>query len=164
VEDLIRCLSLVKEKVHNVSLLIAGEGSLKDELVSIAKELGVEDSLLLLGNVSQDMLSDLYYSADVILFTHAGITLVEAALSGRPIASYDHDWAGEFIGYEERGLLAEFRDVDALAQRVIRLLKDGALSAVLGRAARDFALKHFNEKEISDIERSVFEKFFKKDT
>jgi len=161
VEDLILCLKEVKKLVGNAVLVLAGTGELEGRLRSLAGEMGILDSVIFLEKVSHERLADLYRSADVNLFTHAGITLVEAALSGKPVAAYDHDWAGEFLGYNERGLLAQFRDVPYLAKCVVRLLKDKDLSSALGAAARDFALAHFNDKAIMDLEISVLERFFR---
>jgi glycosyltransferase involved in cell wall biosynthesis len=160
VEDLVLCLKEIKKEIGNASLVIAGSGKLKDRLIALAEELQVEDSLMFLGQVSHEKLVDLYYSADVILFTHAGITLVEAGLSGKPVAAYDHDWAGEFIGYNERGLLAPFRDIKALADSAVSLLRDKALSVNIGRSAREFAVKNFNLKTVKDLETSVLDRYF----
>jgi glycosyltransferase involved in cell wall biosynthesis len=122
--------------------------------------MGLESNVIFLGNVAQQDLVDLYYTADTIVFTHAGITLVEAALSSKPIACYDHDWAEEFIGYNERGLLSPFRDIEALSENIIGLLKNERDAASLGNAAREFAARNFNRDAIAGREREVLGRFF----
>lgn len=159
VQDLILSFKEVSDKLDDAYLVLAGCGSLKNKLSDMAEERGIKEKILFLGKVSQSRLVDLYYSADVILFTHAGITLVEAALSGKPIACYDHDWAGEFAGYSERALLSNFRDYKALGRNALRLIEDAGLAASIGVRSRDFAMKYFNKEEISKIERSVFDMF-----
>jgi len=159
VEDAITSFALIAENVPDAALLIAGRGSLKAALEERAKELGLGERIIFLGHVAENALADLYYSADAILFTHAGMTLVEAALSSKPIACYDHDWAGEFIGYNERGLLAQFRNTSELAGKVIALLQDKGLSSRLGGSARDFAKRYFHESVIRGLEVSVLNRF-----
>ncbi|MDD5423308.1 MAG: glycosyltransferase [Candidatus Omnitrophica bacterium] len=159
VEDLILCFGELASSVRDAKLVIAGAGSLEKRLRSMAREMGLDKDVIFLGKTSQEKLVDLYYSADVILFTHAGVTIIEALLSGRPVASYDHDWAGEVLGCNERGLLAPFRDYKGLASCVARLLADKTLSSRLGETGRAFAAEHFTRKVINGIERAAFERY-----
>ncbi len=158
-EDIVIASSLVKDRIKDIVLVMAGDGELKSRLECLARELGIEENLIFLGKVPQERLVDLYYSADAILFAHGGVALVEASLSGKPIACYNHDWSSEVFGYNERGLLAPFRDTKGFAENITRLLKDEDLSSSLGIAARKFAAKYFNEKIMVETERSFFEKF-----
>ncbi|MDD3905518.1 MAG: glycosyltransferase family 4 protein [Candidatus Omnitrophica bacterium] len=162
VEDLVVCLNNVRKAARDVVLVVAGDGKLKSRMEAQAEEFGISDSLIFLGKVSHDRLADLYFSSDVILFTHAGITIVEAALSEKPVVSYDHDWACEFLGYNERGLVAQFKDSGELARLTVKLLKDRQLASELGASARAFGLKYFNDKAIKDMEISVLNRFLVK--
>ncbi|MDD5421811.1 MAG: glycosyltransferase [Candidatus Omnitrophota bacterium] len=159
VEDLILCFKEVAVLADDARLVIAGMGSLGEDLKAMARRSGLENKTLFLGKVSRDRLVDLYYTADVILFTHAGVTIVEALLAEKPVVAYDHDWAGEVTGYNERGLLAQFRDFRALARCVTEILNDKERAASLGSAGRKFALSYFTRDVISGIERAAFERF-----
>ncbi len=75
-------------------------------------------------------------SSDVVLAAHMGYTLVEAGLTGVPIATYDFDYHGEILEDGVSGMLAPFRDVDALAERVCALLADPPSARRMGALAR----------------------------
>ncbi|SVA50562.1 uncharacterized protein METZ01_LOCUS103416, partial [marine metagenome] len=83
-QDLIRVLALVHQSRSDVTCVIAGDGSLRDELVALARELGVNDNLYLVGNKRQDWLASLLSDADVVLAPMLGRALVEASLSATP--------------------------------------------------------------------------------
>ena len=159
-DDLIRCAAEIKNNFQDFRLLLAGDGEQRPELERLAAELGIDDKVLFLGLKTQEELIHLYFTADVILFTHAGMTLVEAALSGKPIVSYEHDWSSEFLSYNERGLLADFRDYRGMAQKVLWVFQHEEEALAIGEKARACALENFSEEQIFKREREVHEKFF----
>ena len=135
-QDLIRVLALVCQSKSDVSCVIAGDGSLRDELVALARELGVNDNLHLVGNKHQDWLASLLSDADVVLAPMLGRALVEASLSATPIVAYQADWHGELISDGETGVLVESRNVEEMAAGVMRLLDQPALAQQLGNRSR----------------------------
>ena len=129
-------LALVCQSKSDVNCVIAGDGSLRDELVALARELGVNDNLHLVGNKHQDWLASLLSDADVVLAPMLGRALVEASLSATPIVAYQADWHGELISDGETGVLVESRNVEEMAAGVMRLLDQPALAQQLGNRSR----------------------------
>ncbi|HLU49352.1 MAG TPA: glycosyltransferase family 4 protein [Planctomycetota bacterium] len=71
--------------------------------------------------------------------------LLEAAASGRPIVATDVPGCREVVRDGENGYLVPPGDVDALADRIERLLGDAPLRKRLGQAARRIAEEEFSE-------------------
>jgi glycosyltransferase involved in cell wall biosynthesis len=56
----------------------------------------------------------------------------------------------EIVQDGKTGLLVPPGEPDPLARALLRLLRDHDLTAQMGRAGREFALKHFNETTFVD--------------
>lgn len=156
--DLIRIFALCREKRQDLTLLIAGDGTLRDEMERLAREAGIEADVIFLKKAAQDRISDLYHTADIVCFTSAGFTMIEAALAEKCVIAYDFEWHGEFIGANERGIVVPFRDTGAFAKEILRVLADPKLMSDTGKAARAYALGNYSRK--SAIEKEI--KFYKR--
>mgnify|MGYP002378686985 FL=1 len=79
-------------------------------------------------------------AADVIVcasdFESYGMVHVEAMASGKPVVSSNQGGPSETVVDGVTGYLVPPRDPDALAENVVRLLRDPALRARLGQAGR----------------------------
>jgi glycosyltransferase involved in cell wall biosynthesis len=74
----------------------------------------------------------------------ASWSLREALAMGCPVVGSDTQPVREFITHEQNGLLASFFDPKGLADTVLRLLEDPALSRRLREAARRYAEKNLS--------------------
>lgn len=155
-EDCVFCLAAARTAGHDVSLILAGEGDMREDLERVAKDLGVGDHLVLPGNVDQDRLSRLYARAAAFISPLTGRALSEAALGAAPIVAYDLDWQGDLVRTGETGILVPFRDVDALCRGVVRLLEDEGEAARMGKAARAAALAMFDPDALLANERAAY--------
>ncbi|MEQ1671253.1 MAG: glycosyltransferase family 4 protein [Hyphomicrobium sp.] len=76
-------------KLPGARLVMAGTGPNKDNLIALAKSLGVEDRLHFLGHVGRQDLTDLYRAATLLVFPSVwetfGLAAVEAAMTGLPV-------------------------------------------------------------------------------
>lgn len=64
------------------------------------------------------------------------LVCLEAASMGVPIVCFDNGGMPEFVGDGERGFVVPYPDLNAMADRVIRLLDDPELRSRLGDAAK----------------------------
>lgn len=76
---------------NNATLVIGGKGHLTDSLKQFVELLGLNDQVVFTGFIDEKMLGDYYQEADVFVSPSInepfGITVVEAAESGTPIAA-----------------------------------------------------------------------------
>ena len=73
----------------------------------------------------------------------------EALAMGRPVITTDAPGCRETVVEGENGFLVPVRDVDTLAERMIRFIEEPALIETMGRAARRLAEERFDVRRIN---------------
>ncbi len=108
---------------------------------SLARSLGVEDRLTIVGPLPRHALIDEYARADLLvlpsLFEPFGIVLLEAMAAGLPVVASRTGGIPEVVSEGETGLLVEPGDPDGLAAALHRLAEDPGLRARMGRRGRE---------------------------
>lgn len=97
IDTLLKGVKLFHESHPNVEICVrvAGDGPQKDELIALAKSLGISDSVEWLGFISQDEAAEVWRSLDVAAITSEddsesfGVSAVEAQASGVPLIVTD---------------------------------------------------------------------------
>jgi glycosyltransferase involved in cell wall biosynthesis len=156
--DLVECLGLVCQRFPDATLVCAGTGALAAEMQRRAAELGVQDQLRLAGALDLDELAGLLATCDVVVAPHMGYTLVEAGLTGVPIVTYDYDFHAEIISDGETGYLAPLRDVNALAERVCRVLADPDGARAIGARLRERLLREHSLAAVVPLYRQAYDR------
>ena len=117
-------------------------------LRSLAAELGVDDRLVLTGQLPHTDLPAYYRSADVVLavpwYEPFGITPLEAAACGRPLVGTAVGGLLDSVDDGGTGRLVPPRDVAALVAAVRGLLDDPDAAEAMGRRARARAVERFD--------------------
>lgn len=107
------------------TLLIAGDGPLRDALAAAVPARGLGDAVRLLGRISEPQLVDCYRAADVAVaptLEHEGFGLVviEAAACGTPTIVTAVGGLPEAVAGLDRSLVVAPGDRDALRERLLR--------------------------------------------
>jgi glycosyltransferase involved in cell wall biosynthesis len=126
--------------------LIAGDGPLRHRTESTAAASPVADRIRFLG--VRDDVADLLGAADVLLFASRpdgmegmpGV-LIEAGMSGVPVAGFDVAGASEVVANGVTGRLVPWGDADGLADAVLELFERGPSMA---EAARTRCFERFS--------------------
>ena len=124
-----------------VDAVLAGRGSLADELAASADRLGIRDRLAMPGFVSDDALVELLRQATAVVYApydeDYGFVTLQAFLAGVPVVTTD-DSGGvlEWVVHEETGLVTDGSPA-AMGAALDRLVADPALARRLGAAGRD---------------------------
>lgn len=154
-DDLILAISRARTKKDNLYCLIAGEGSLNDELVSLILELKLEKYVFMLGHVEHaELLSLLSYSDIYVMPSRTEgtpVALLEAGLLGKPIIATNVGGIPELVTNEESALLVNKGSIDALAEALIRVASDRQLAIQLGQQAQ----KRIRESFSLDIQANL---------
>jgi len=130
----------------NFVFVIAGDGPDRKVFEEKIEQLHLREKIRLMGFRSQNTVIALRKAADVNLCLFDGYSLIEAALSARPIVAYDIEWHAELIKDNQTGILVPNRDTKAVALAIKRLIDDLELSNFLGENARKLAAyKHSSE-------------------
>lgn len=136
---------LVLDNVPQAAFLLAGEGELMPSLKSLAHELRIEDSTYFLGRCEQ--LAELLSISDVCVLSSKAEgfsnSILEYMAAGRPVVCTDVGGAREAIIDEVTGYLVPAGDAEAMASRIIELLKNPARSD-MGKAGQRVVREKFS--------------------
>lgn len=139
-DQLIDALPQVLRRVPAAQLVVAGDGDDLERLKARAREAGVGRAVLFAGFAAPDLLAGLFARCRVFTMPSRGegfgLVYLEAMRFGKPCLASCADAGGEVVADGETGLLVDPLDLGQIAEAVVRLLSDDALTARLGRAAR----------------------------
>lgn len=152
IDALIRAMALLKRRDVECMLQVVGEGPLKPELASLARELAVEDRVELLGRVSDAELAEAYTRASLFAMPSSkegfGIVFLEAWRHGLPVICGTQDAAAEIVTDGIDGFAVDPRDIETLAGKLTMLLADPDMAAAMGEAGSKklrsrYLMRHF---------------------
>ena len=121
-------------------LVVAGRGSLEDELRDQARALGIADRVQFLGFVGDDELVDCFAGARGVIYTphdeDYGYVTLQAFLAGKPVVTVKD--SGGVLEWVDDGVTGAVTDgsAETLANAVDRLAADASLAERLGAAGR----------------------------
>ena len=143
---MLRAFARTLARVPQARLVLVGDGELLPRCRSLARALGLGDSVSFLGVLSPDrVLEEMRRARAVILFCQIApdgnsegspVTLMEAGACGLPVVSTRHGGVPEIVSDEVTGLLCEPGDQERFSDSCVRLLLDPELAGRLGQAAR----------------------------
>jgi glycosyltransferase involved in cell wall biosynthesis len=130
----------VLERGMEADFLLGGTGPLRDELAREVRERGMQDRIRLLGYVPEEAVQGLFQRADCYVLPSFsepfGISALEAASAGLPVVLSKSTGVAEVLPH---ALLADFWDVDLLAEWVAALLDHASLARAMGLAGQGVA-------------------------
>jgi glycosyltransferase involved in cell wall biosynthesis len=131
----IRALAIVRRAVPTTCMTIAGEGPQLRALQRLAEELGVAAAIRFCGRVDNARMPALYAGASASinpsLADNMPISVLESLASGVPVVSTDVGGVKHLVEHEHTALLVPPGDAGAMAQAVLRLLRDRDLAVRL---------------------------------
>lgn len=158
IDHIIKAFKIVKHAVHNANLVIAGKGDYS-YLKSLVKKLNLEDSVTLLGEISEEVKLKILSSAWIYVIASEkegwGITVIEANACGTPAIAYNVPGLRDSIKHGYNGLLVKNRDIKALANSIIMVLTDDKLRKDLSKNAIEWAKRFSWDKSAEKFERIV---------
>jgi glycosyltransferase involved in cell wall biosynthesis len=134
----------VLARVPDAHLLIVGEGSQRETLEAHAQSLRLT-SVTFTGR--RDDVPAVTAALDVAVLPSyreaQGLSILEAMALGRPVVASAVGGIPEMIEHGRTGLLVPPRDPEALADALIRMLKDHPYADTLSKAGRDLVEERF---------------------
>lgn len=158
VGDLIDVLAILRDARCDLPLILAGEGNMRASLQARADALQLGDRLRLVGNLPQEALWQLYAHSAVVLSPLTGRALSEASLGAAPVVAYDLDWQDELIETGVTGELVPFRDVEAFAAAIRKLIEQPDYARRAGAALRERALDMLDPERLNAAERRAYQR------
>jgi colanic acid/amylovoran biosynthesis glycosyltransferase len=151
---LLDALALLKDRGHQVSCTLVGDGPMRQELELRAVELGVADQTHFLGRRPSPEVRAQLAVCDVFVLpsvqTPDGfmegipVALMEAMAAGCPVIASELSGIPELVENEVSGLLVQPGDAEAIADAVARLSEHPELRIRLADAARATVAEGFD--------------------
>jgi glycosyltransferase involved in cell wall biosynthesis len=131
--------ALIQKQYAGASLTIVGDGSQRNELEALARELNLRHTQFT-GLADLERMAGLYDATEIFLngseIDSMPISILEAFASGLPVVTTDAGGIPWIVSDEETGLVVKRGDYQALAGAALRLLEDEELAIRLVANAR----------------------------
>jgi len=166
-DDLIRAIALVRPRlIQSIQLDIFGTGPLKRHLVTLAKTLGVADTITFKGAVASGDVPRMLREYDVFVLPSRialngdtegiPITILEAQAAGLPVIASLHAGIPEGIPPTNREWLVRENDPQDLADKLYILANQPDRWPAISRAGKDWITRHFSLHGEVDAYLSIF--------
>lgn len=157
--DLLAAWPTVVAAEPRARLLLFGQGPLREEMERLAAERGLADTVVFAGfrDDLERFLPCLRALAHPARMEGLGVTLLQAGAAGVPIVACPVGGIPEIVKDGETGYRVPPRDAEALAEALIRLVRDPQLAETLGGAARGHVEAHFAIEAMVAGNRRVYE-------
>lgn len=162
IDAVLRAVPLVLKEVPEAKFVFAWPGGdLVDSMADLARQLGVADSVRMVGTLDYEELPGYYRSSDVAVSVtspdSAPASLFESMASGLPVVVGDDPSITQFIKDGWNGLVVPPKDHAAIAGAIVRLIKD----ADTRRLFIERNLPLVREKANRDVEMAKIESLYR---
>jgi len=145
IDFLLHVVAEVKKRIHNVLMIVAGEGPAVGTLRKLASELNINENIMFIGYLSREQeLPDCYAAANTFVFASRtetqGLVLLEAMAAGTAVVSTAVMGTADVLEDKEGALIAD-ENVSNFSKKVIRILDNPETERLLGISAQHYAQK-----------------------
>ena len=156
-KTLISAAAKLRDKIPGLKVLLAGNGPLENELREQIRNLGLEDTVKLLGYRTD--LEKVVPATDVVVSCSRReglpLNIVEAMLCEKPVIAAINRGHNELIKDGVNGYLFAPGDADKLAKKIVKLTENRTLSGKMGRAGYEKAQAYTVDAVKHEIENAV---------
>lgn len=156
---LLEAAAMLKQSGEKFHLVVAGQGVLRESLEQQARALGLGEDVKFLGWVSEASrklmpVCDIFVQSS--LWEAMSVVVLEAMAAGKPMTVTTVGENPHVVLDEKTGLLVPPGNARALADSLRRLLRDDALRAALGSAARRRYEEHFTNQHMVRAHEALY--------
>jgi glycosyltransferase involved in cell wall biosynthesis len=153
---LLRAFAKVAASITSARLVVAGDGTERDALERLTKDIGIGDRVAFVG--WQRDLSCLYRTFDVVVLSSQNegtpVALIEAMAAKLPVAAPAVGGVADVVVNGRTGLLVEPRNDEQLARTMIELARDPDARRRMGAEGRTIAAKLYNlDRLVSELDQ-----------
>ena len=151
----LRAAQRVYAAVPESAFVLAGEGELIEPMRALADELGISRETFFIGRCQQ--VAELLALSDVCVLSSKAEgfsnSILEYMAAGRPVVATDVGGAREAIIEGETGYLVQSGDDEALATRIVSLLREPERARAMGARGRQVVEEKFSSG--AQLERTL---------
>lgn len=159
VDVALRAVANARRTLDDLTLLVAGEGRLRESLEQLARELGLDTAVRFLGQ--RDDIGDLFAASDLLLISSdtEGLprAVLEAGFARRPVVATAVGGIPEVIEHESTGLLSPPGNSEELAANIVRITEARGLSATIAESFYRWVTQHATVGAVADEYLRIYE-------
>jgi glycosyltransferase involved in cell wall biosynthesis len=160
-EDFIRAAGIVAEKYKDVKFLIIGKDNSNSQeyrmfLEDLVERLNLQNKIIFAG--WQNKMTEIYALTDIFVSSARsepfGLVIAEAMATGKAIVATKTFGAAELLQDNENGKLVSIKNIEGIAEAIIKFLDDESLRLKFGKSAQIRAKEFFSlEKMVLETEK-----------
>jgi glycosyltransferase involved in cell wall biosynthesis len=159
IDKLLAAIAMIKPKIPDVWLAIAGRGHLQNTLVQQTQELGLENHVKFLGFIPDKQLPIAYQAANLTVmpsqsFEGFGLAIVESLACGTPVLSTPIGGMPEILQPFSPELITNSTETSDIAAKLEQILLE-KIPTPSRSDCFQYAATHFNWQKISHQVREV---------
>ncbi len=159
IDKLLTALAIIKPKIPDVWLAIAGRGYLQSTLQKQVTELGLNDHVKFLGFLPDELLPVAYQAADLTVmpsqsFEGFGLAIVESLACGTPVVCTPVGGMPEIITPFSPDLITADCEAMSIAEKLAQILL-GEIAKPTRESCRQYAVDNFNWQTIAQQVRQI---------
>jgi len=152
-EYLIRAIDKIKEVVPDIKCIIIGSGKRSKLIHDLISNLGLNNIVELYNELAHNEVLKIMSWCDIFVLPSwneaFGTVNAEAMTFGKPIIGCMGEGISEVIDDGVHGLLVRKKDVDSLAEALLKILTDRPLAMRMGNESKELSKKELNYNFIS---------------
>ncbi|MGL4913086.1 MAG: glycosyltransferase family 4 protein [Romboutsia sp.] len=159
IEYLIKAFKLLKDEYpqKKIILKIGGSGQNLNNLVSLVKELGLENDVEFLGRISPNNIAKTFCSFDVTVFPSLregfGVAAIESQACEVPVIVTNVGGHPESVDNNKTGFIVEPEKPKEIKDKIIKLMNNEELRIHMGKEGRKFVRENYEfNQNFHDIE------------
>nr|WP_199327071.1 glycosyltransferase family 4 protein [Nostoc sp. FACHB-888] len=159
VDKLLQALAIIKPRIPDVWLAIAGRGHIQAALQQQAIELGLADNVKFLGFLPDEQLPIAYQAAELTLmpsqsFEGFGLVIIESLACGTPVLCTPVGGMPEILSEFTPDLITTSPEASAIAEKLEQALL-GDIPIPSREACRQYAKTHYDWNQIAQEVRKI---------
>ncbi|MBI3650464.1 MAG: glycosyltransferase [Acidobacteria bacterium] len=157
-QDLMLALRNLCREGHDVGLVIAGDGPMREALQEFARQQGVEDRVTFTGEFEK--LEDVMQQFDVFTLTSASesqcMPITESMSYGKPVIASNFGGIPDFVEDGVTGYLVDVGDIDALTERFRIMVESPERRVEMGQRGREHYVRDYTPTAVTDAMERVY--------
>jgi len=132
---------------YPIKLLIVGDGSQKENLITLCEKLNIYDDVIFTGSVNYSQINNYLNEIDIYvapsLAESFGVAVLEASACELPVVVTNVGGLPEVVIHEQTGFIVEKSNINQMYEAIYKLINDKNLRIHLGKNGKAFIEKQY---------------------
>ncbi|MEA2097989.1 MAG: glycosyltransferase family 4 protein [Patescibacteria group bacterium] len=159
---LVKSFAKIKQGYGDIKFMIVGDGAVRKDLEKMAKDYGIENSIIFTGLVDRTEIVGLYQASDIFVFASLtetqGLVAVEAMATGNPVVAVKASGIEDIVKNGEDGFLTPELE-EEFSKSVLKIVNDKNLREKMSANAKinseRFSIEPWVEKVVKLYESLI---------